>query len=88
MLLSIQAVAVLFLLPELLASGKTDVSLRLYCTIRLATLYRLPLVEKLKLSVWPGPNTATSLGELPFVPHELLPVSTVVESGRENCAAL
>lgn len=71
-----------------MASGKTDVSLRLYCTIRLATLYRLPLVEKLKLSVWPGPNDATSLGELPFVLHELLPVSTVAESGRENCAAL
>lgn len=67
---------------ELLASGKIDVSLRLYCRVRLATLYRLPLVEKLSPRAWPGPNTATSHGELLPVPHELLPASTAAESGR------
>lgn len=74
--------------PELLASGKTEASLRLYCSVRLATLYKLPLVEKPKPSAWPDPKTATSHGELLFPPHELLSGSTVAESGRENCAAL
>lgn len=72
--------------PGLLDPGKTDVSLRLYCRDRLATLYKLPLVEKLSPSAWPEPNTATSQGALPSVPQELLPASTVAESGRENCA--
>lgn len=74
--------------PELLASGKTEASLRLYCSVRLPTLYRLPLVEKLSPSAWPGPNTATSHGELLLVPHELLPASTVAESGRGTCTVL
>lgn len=74
--------------PELLASGKTEASLRLYCSVRLATLYKLPLVEKPKPSAWPDPKTATSHGELLFPPHMLLSGSTVAESGRENCAAL
>lgn len=74
--------------PELLASGKAEASLRLYCSVRLATLYRLPLVEKLSPRAWPGPKTATSHGELPFPPHVLLLGSTVAESGRGNCAAL
>lgn len=87
MLLSIQAQVVVFS-PELLASGKIDASLRLYCSVRLAMLYRLPLVEKLSPSVWPGPNTATSHGEPPSVPQELLPVSTVAESGRATCTVL
>lgn len=71
--------------PELLDSGKINVSLRLYCSVRLATLYRLPLVEKLSPSAWPSPNSATSHGELLPVPHELLNLSTVVELGRETC---
>lgn len=74
--------------PELLDSGKVEVSLRLYCSVRLATLYRLPLVEKLRPRAWPGPNTATSHGELPSVPQELLPGSTVAESGRGTCTVL
>lgn len=74
--------------PELLASGKTEVSLRLYCRVRLATLYELPLVEKLRPSVWSAPNTATSHGDWPGAPHVLLPASTVVESGRETRAVL
>lgn len=78
----------MFFSPELLASGKVEVSLRLYCSVRLATLYRLPLVEKLSPSAWPGPNTATSHGELSSVPQELLAVSTVVESGRGNCTVV
>lgn len=72
---------------ELLAPGKTEVSLRLYCSVKFATLYRFPLVEKLSPSVWPDPNTPTSHGE-PSVPHELLPVSTVVELGRDTCTVL
>lgn len=74
--------------PELTASGKTEVSLRLYCTVKEATLYRLPLVVKLSPRPKPDPNTATSEGELPSEPQELLPVSTVVESGRANCPVL
>lgn len=73
---------------ELLAPGKMEESLRLYCSVRLATLYRLPLVEKLRPSAWPDPNTATNHGEPLSVPHELLPVSTVVESGRGTCTVL
>lgn len=63
-------------------------SLRLYCSVRFATLYRLPLVEKLSPSAWPDPNVATSHGELLPTPHELLLVSTVAESGRETCTVL
>lgn len=74
--------------PELLARGKTEVSLRLYCSVKLATLYRLPLVEKPSPRAWPAPNTPTSQGELPSLPHELLSGSTAVESGRDTVAVL
>ena len=74
--------------PELLAPGKTVASLRLYCRVRLATLYRLPLDEKLSPRACPEPNTATSHGELPSEPQVLLPGSTEAESGRETVTVL
>lgn len=67
----------------MLAPGKTEVSLRLYCRVRLATSYRLPLVEKLSPRLWPNPNSATSQGAPPSLPHVLLAASTVVVLGKE-----
>lgn len=86
--LNLQCTGQFVCVPELLASGKTELSLRLYCSVRLATLYTLSFLEKLSSSAWPGPNTATNHDELPSVPHELVVVSTAAESGRETCAVL
>lgn len=86
--LNLQCTGQFVCVPELLASGKTELSLRLYCSVRLATLYTLSFLEKLSSSAWPGPNTATNHDELPSVPHELAVVSTAAESGRETCAVL
>lgn len=60
----------------------------MYCSVRLATLYRLPLVVNRRPSVWPDPNSATIHEEPSASLHELLRSSTVAESGRETCTVL